>query len=83
MNLGFTALHLGGEDGKQKGDSEKTDGHPGRKPCEDISGLRSEDIVCNSPSKRGTETLAARPLHQDYQHEQQANDDMQSHQNRH
>ena len=69
LNLGFTALHLGGQDGKQKGDSEKTDGHPGRESCEDIGGLRAEDIVCNSPTKRGPETLATRSLHQDHQHE--------------
>ena len=69
LNLGFSALHFGGEDGKQKGDSEKTDSHPGREPREHIGGLGAENIVCNSAAKCGTQPLTARPLHQDYQHE--------------
>ena len=83
MNLRGAAVHFCGENREQKSDAEKGDGHPSRETGEDIRGLGAEDIVGDPPAKGRAEAFAAWSLHQDHEHQQQTNDDMQHHQNGH
>jgi len=63
------------QDRQCEGERKKKSGQPGGEFYEHVGRLRAENIFGDRSAKRGTETFALRPLHQDHQHHEQRDQD--------
>ena len=64
------------KDRKSEGKQEKNRSQPACNPGQNIGGLCAENVFGHSASKRCTQPLAFRTLHQDDENHQQRDDDV-------